>query len=221
MTDPDDDGSRSHTGRTEAFSDGVLAIVITLLVLDLRVPRARPGHLLAGLLAQWPSYAAYVASYLYVAVVWLNHRATFQRVGTADRGLQWANFFVLFATALLPFPTIVLSDALQKHDHADQRAAVALYALVGALLSAAWMVLYHYLRRHAELLAEGIDERFFSSERIRAAIGIVAFIAGGVLGYLVEPLAGMGIFVLLPTFYGITSSGLYPRNRAVRRITGS
>jgi uncharacterized membrane protein len=112
MTDPDDDGSRSDAGRTEAFSDGVLAIVITLLVLDLRVPRARPGHLLAGLLAQWPSYAAYVASYLYVAVVWLNHRATFQRVGTADRGLHWANFFVLFATALLPFPTIVLSDAL-------------------------------------------------------------------------------------------------------------
>ncbi len=80
MTGPEDGGVRSDTGRAEAFSDAILAIVITLLVLDLRVPDMKPGHLLSGLLAQWPGYVAYVASYLYVAVVWLNHKAAFGRI---------------------------------------------------------------------------------------------------------------------------------------------
>lgn len=62
-------GSRTSTARAEAFSDAVLAIIITLLVLDLRPPHGQPGQLLSGLLQQWPTYLAYAASYLYVAVV--------------------------------------------------------------------------------------------------------------------------------------------------------
>jgi uncharacterized membrane protein len=76
---------RSDTRRTEAFSDGVFAIVITLLVLDLRPPQVRPGHLLSGLIQQWPAYLAYVTSYIYVAVVWLNHKGAFMRIGRVDR----------------------------------------------------------------------------------------------------------------------------------------
>jgi uncharacterized membrane protein len=78
-----------------AFSDGVFAIVITLLVLDLRPPRVKAGQLLRGLLEQWPTYTAYVTSYLYVAVVWLNHKAAFQRIRWLDRGTSWANFGIL------------------------------------------------------------------------------------------------------------------------------
>lgn len=75
---PDDLGT--DTTRAEAFSDGVFAIIITLLVLDVGVPEHEPGGLLEGLLAQWPTYLAYVTSYLYVGVVWLNHKATFRRI---------------------------------------------------------------------------------------------------------------------------------------------
>ncbi|GAA2324945.1 hypothetical protein GCM10010149_92950 [Nonomuraea roseoviolacea subsp. roseoviolacea] len=86
MSRPSDDiGTRSDTSRAVAFSDAVFAIVITLLVLDLRVPEVPPGHLLSGLLGQWPSYAAYLASYTYVAVVWLNHKGAFNRVKESDR----------------------------------------------------------------------------------------------------------------------------------------
>ncbi|MFI5490368.1 TMEM175 family protein [Micromonospora echinaurantiaca] len=74
MSRPTDDlGTRSDTSRAIAFSDAVFAIIITLLVLDLRVPDVPPGRLLFGLLEQWPGYVAYLASYAYVAVVWLNH----------------------------------------------------------------------------------------------------------------------------------------------------
>lgn len=115
----------------------MLAIVITLLVLDLRPPH---GQLLSGLLQQWPTYLAYAASYLYVAVVWLNHKAAFVRIRTMDRSLHWANLGTLATAALLPFPTAVVADALENGDRTDARVAVALYALVGALLSASWWV---------------------------------------------------------------------------------
>jgi TMEM175 potassium channel family protein len=144
MTDPRPaDGP--DTSRVEAFSDGVFAIVITLLVLDLRVPDVPKGQMWSGLLAQWPGYVAYIASFLYVAVVWLNHKAAFNRIKCMDRGLRWANLGVLFFTALLPFPTLLVSHALREDNLADQRTAVVAYALASALLCTSWLVFFHYL----------------------------------------------------------------------------
>ena len=83
------------TGRTEAFSDGVFAIVITLLVLDLTNPHYRPGGLGAALARQWPSYLAFGFSFVYVGVIWLNHHALFRRISRLDLGLNWINLGVL------------------------------------------------------------------------------------------------------------------------------
>ncbi|WP_433281583.1 TMEM175 family protein [Micromonospora sp. CA-244673] len=219
MSGPETDlGTRSDTSRAVAFSDAIFAIIITLLVLDLRVPDVPPGRLLSGLLSQWPSYIAYLASYSYVAVVWLNHKAAFNRIQQSDRGLHWMNLLVLFTTALLPFPTIVVSHALQEHDNADQRVAIAFYALIGASLCAAWLAFYHYLARHPDLLKEQVRDQFFHVERLRALAGVVLYVLAGVLGYLVTPLVGLVIFLLLPAFYAVTSAGLY-QFRVTRRIT--
>ncbi|WFE45845.1 TMEM175 family protein [Verrucosispora sp. WMMD1129] len=220
MNRPTDDlGTRSDTSRAIAFSDAVLAIIITLLVVDLRVPDVPPGRLLFGLLEQWPGYAAYLASYAYVAVVWLNHKSTFNRIKESDRGLHWVNLFVLFSTALLPFPTAVVSKALQEHDQQDQRVAVAFYALIGALLCASWLALFHYLARRKDLLREEVSGRHFPAERVRALVGVILYVAAGLIGYLVAPLAGLAIFVVLPVFYAVTSAGLYqvPLTRRIPR----
>ena len=219
MTGPEDAGTRSDTSRAEAFSDGVLAIVITLLVLDLRVPSVKAGRLLPGLLAQWPGYVAYVASYLYIAVVWLNHKAAFKRIRQTDRGVHWSNLFILFTAALLPFPTAVLSHAMQEKNQPDERVAVALYALVGALHTASWLAFFQYLARHPDLAAEGVDERFFRAERLRAVIGVVLYGVAGLLGYLIAPLLSLAIFVVLPVFYGVTSAGLYQLGPVARRVS--
>ncbi|MEV1155864.1 TMEM175 family protein [Micromonospora chokoriensis] len=219
MSGPNADlGTRSDTSRAVAFSDGILAIIITLLVLDLQVPDVPPGRLLPGLLSQWPSYAAYLASYSYVAVVWLNHKAAFNRIQQTDRGLHWVNLFVLFSTALLPFPTAVVSHALQEHNNMDQRVAIAFYALIGALLCAAWLAFYHYLAKNPDLLKDQAKGGFFPVERFRALAGVVLYVLGGLVGYLVAPLIGLAIFVLLPVFYAITSAGLY-HSAVTRRIT--
>lgn len=101
----------SDTDRLEAFSDGVLAITITLLVVDIVRPDYAPGHLAEKLQAQWPNYIAFLASFFYVGIIWLNHRAVFSRVRYCSRSLHLANLFLLLTTALIPFPTAVLVDS--------------------------------------------------------------------------------------------------------------
>ncbi|WP_229403177.1 TMEM175 family protein [Micromonospora okii] len=208
---------RSDTGRALSFSDAVFAIIITILVLDLRTPEVPPGGLLHSLLDGWPVYLAYVTSYLYVAVNWLNHKGTFHRVRCMDRGLQWANLGVLFGIALLPFATAVLSSAVQHGDRSDERVAAALYALVGVALSVAWLALYHHLSRHRELLGPRITPRFFAVERLRAVLGIASYAAAGLVGWLVSVPAALVVFLLLPLFYGLSSNGSYDLRRWARR----
>jgi uncharacterized membrane protein len=206
----------TDTSRAVAFSDGVFSIIITVLVLDLRPPQAPPGRLLYGLIAQWPTYLAYVTSYAYVAVVWLNHKATFMRVRWMDRALQWANLGILFTTALLPFPTAVVSEVMPKHNALDTRVAVSFYAAVGVVLCSAWVVFFNYLRRHPELLNENIDERFFDGETKRAMAGVILYAAAAVLGYFIAPPLALLIFLALAIFYGVTSHGLYLMQRRGR-----
>ncbi|MGC4807111.1 TMEM175 family protein [Micromonospora sp. DT233] len=208
---------RSDPVRAVAFSDAVFAIIITLLVLDLRVPATGPGGLWAGLLDQWPVYLAYVTSYLYVAVNWLNHRGTFHRIRCTDQGLHWVNLGVLFAVALLPFVTAVVSEAVQHGSRADERVAVTLYALVGVVLSVAWLGLYHHLSRHRELLQPHTPARFFAVERRRAVLGIVSYALAGLAGWLVSVPVALVVFLLLPIFYGFSSNGVDDLSRRVRR----
>jgi len=149
-----------------------------------------------------------VTSYLYVGVVWTNHKAAFRRIRCIDRRLHWCNLGVLFTTGLLPFPTAVIADALQRGNPADVRTAVGLYALIGALLCASWLLFYQYVSRHPELLEEEIEPGFFVHDRTRALVGLVLYIAAGAAGCLMAPAVALAVFLALPIFYGITSEGL-------------
>jgi uncharacterized membrane protein len=198
----------ADTVRAEAFSDAVLAIIITLLVLDLRPPESEPGQLLSGLLEQWPTYLAYVSSYLYVGIVWTNHKAAFRRIRWIDAGLHWANLLVLFTTALLPFPTAVVSKAIEGGNLADERVAVAFYALIGTLLSLSWLVFYQYLRQHPELIEPDAKTGYFTAGCLRALTGAALYAVGGIVGYLTVPLLGLAIFLVIPIFWALTTEGL-------------
>jgi len=203
-------------GRAIGFSDAVFAIVITLLVLDLPPPEGEPGHMLADLLHQWPSYLAYVASYLVVGVAWTNHRAVFHRIRRMNWGLYWVNLAVLFGTGLLPFPTTMVARAMGGNNLADERTAVALYAAVGTLATLSWVLFLHYVSRHPELLADDDDHAFFRGHRTRAVMGAVLYVVAGLLGSLVAPKLALALFVLAPIFYALTSEGL-PRWPGRRR----
>lgn len=204
---PDGQAARwSDPSRTIAFSDAVFAIIITLLVLDLVAPDWQPGRLLARLVDRWPTYAAYLASYLLVGVAWINHAAAFRHIRWMDRGLQWTNLAVLFATGLLPFPTAVVARAIGAGNLGDERIAAGLYGAIGALTTLSWLLFFRYMNRHPELLVEETEHLLFAGER--AVIGSVLYLSGGLLGVVVSPLLALAIFVGLPIFYALTSEGL-------------
>jgi hypothetical protein len=124
--------------RLEAFSDGVLAIAITLLVIDIRPPELHEGKRLAyALWAQWPSYVAYLVSFLTVGVIWLNHHRMFTQVARVDGPLLLLNLNLLLWTGLIPFPTAVLAEHLGDGGEAA-RTASALYSGVLLLMSLAF-----------------------------------------------------------------------------------
>jgi uncharacterized membrane protein len=215
---PDESHGFSDTHRAEAFSDGVFSIVATLLALDLKPPLGQPGHLLPELLARWPTYLAYLASFLYVGVNWLNHKAVFDHIRQMDRGLHWANLGILSTVALLPFPTAVIAEAIQLGTAVDIRTAVGLYGLVGALVCASWLVFFHELHRHSQLVSDQVRDGFYGRERIRALAGVLLYAVAAAVGDLATPVGALVIFVLLPVFYGITSHGLTVLPRRLRWV---
>jgi TMEM175 potassium channel family protein len=200
--------ARYDTVRVEAFSDAVFAVAMTVLAVELLPPEHQPGDLLHALLDQWPAYASFLASFLYVGVMWMNHHATFTRIRRMDRGLRFANLGILLWTVLIPFPTAVMADTLQERNLADSRAAVALYALIGALMCASWLVFFHYLTSRPHMAEEDVPDRFFHAERTRAWVGVALYCVAGVLGTAADPLVALAIFVALPVFYAVTSEGL-------------
>jgi uncharacterized membrane protein len=107
-----------ETGRLEAFSDGVFAIAITLLVLELKVPHVAEGErasirgLSTSLLRQWPSYVALLTSFFTVLIMWVHHHAIFKLTRRTDARLLFANGFLLMVISVVPFPTAVLAEYL-------------------------------------------------------------------------------------------------------------
>jgi uncharacterized membrane protein len=195
----------------------VFAITITLLVIDIGRPSPESGDLLQALIHQWPSYVAFIVSFIYVGVVWMNHHALFTHIRSVDRNLQWINLGMLMMTALLPFPTAVLAEALAQRHPDNERVAVALYALVSGLMSAAWIPMFRYLRRHPHLLASPDDLEYFTPQGIRPLTGVALYTLAGVVGFL-SPLVGLALFVVMVTFYAFTSEGVRGQTRSTRPV---
>jgi uncharacterized membrane protein len=198
----------SDPDRLETFSDGVFSITITLLVFDIVRPVYAPGHLLERLQAQWPNYIAFLASFFYVGIIWLNHRAVFSRVCYCSRSLHFANLFLLLTSGLIPFPTALLSTALLHESPVDASVAIELYAAIGCLMCLSWLFMFHILSANPHLLEAHIERTFFPRERHRALLGVVLYIVGGISGWAVSPIFALLCFLGLPIFYGITSEGL-------------
>ena len=93
------------TSRLEAFSDGVIAVAITLLVLDIAVPASVPGATSATTAHQWPHYAAYVVSFVTIGIIWINHHVMVGRLREADRAILLLNLLLLLSIGVLPFAT--------------------------------------------------------------------------------------------------------------------
>ena len=163
----------SDKARVEAFSDGVLAIAITLLVLELRVPTSTPDGLAHALAQEWSSYAAYLLSFVVIGIMWVNHHAMFNRITKVDRPLLLLNLHLLLWIAVLPFPTALVARFI-RHGH-DARVAMAVYSGVMTATSVAWALLWLWITRDARLLHRDIDPRAARASTRRFTAGLFVY----------------------------------------------
>ena len=185
-------------GRMEAFSDGVFAIAITLLVLDVTVHP--PGTPLEQVLHAWPAYVAYVVSFLTIGAAWLAHTALTERLAQSDAIFLRLNLLALLVVAFLPFPTRLVADALQHTD--AERVAVTFYGLTLLAIRVLGSALAEYARREHLYSPPGEDEEPPGEQRtlLSVVIGYVIAILIGLLwpGVAVALYFGIAIYLVVP-----------------------
>ena len=193
------DEFRPSTSRIEAFSDGVFAIVLTLLVLDLRVPKLADGYterdLFNALVDLGPRLVGFFVSFLVIAIFWVNHHQLFHSLARASRALLWHNNHLLFWMCVIPFPTAFLGE------YHDRVVPVMLYGFVLFMGGVA----FNLVLRHA--VRAGLFDPTHSSESLRKAVrrGVIGPIvyAAAVLLALVSVYIPLVLFIVVPLLYFI------------------
>ncbi len=195
------------TNRLEAFSDGVLAVAITLLVLDIKVPEPTPGRTLGHqLLSNWPNYAAYATSFITIGIIWINHHVMVGRLRRANHVVLVLNLLLLLSIGVLPFATSLMAAYL-KQPH-GQHLAAAVYGGSFMVMSIAFGAMNRYiLIGRPELLKAELpeDQRRRILARNMAGLGpyVIATALAPVSAYVTLAICGaIAIFYGLPLASG-------------------
>lgn len=191
-------GTTKETVRLEAFSDGVFAIAITLLVLELRVDTGRP--LRDALAALWPNYLAYVAAFLTILVMWLSHHGLLLWVRRVEGSLLVANGIVLMFVALVPFPTMLVGEYGRHLDADDGRVAVAVFAGLFLAINLAFAWLWALVVRKRATVAPGLPDPEVRLTNRFLGLGLAGYAAAVGLAF-VEPRASLALTLLLVAFW--------------------
>jgi uncharacterized membrane protein len=201
VTDISENDGAKHEGkagvtRIEAFSDGVIAIIVTIMVLELKAPEAED---LSALWRLWPTFLAYVFSFAYVAVYWVNHHRLFGHVRTVTNGLLWSNMALLFTLSLVPFSTAYLGE------HHFSRDATLLYLATMLLPSLTYAMLQTTIR-HAGISGHAAEVYHRATTRKGVAASLTYLL--GVILTFVSPWLGIACAALVAVFWMLPWSPL-------------
>jgi uncharacterized membrane protein len=199
-----DDPPVEGTTRLETFSDGVFAIAATLLVLEFSVHSGR--DLGDELLHIWPSYFAYVTSFVTIGIIWMNHHHTVSLLARTDRTMLFINNLLLMTIAFLPFPTHLVAEHLRD---ADAKPAALAYGATFLVMAALHQIWWQYARRGRRLVAEGtpasalraVDRAYLPGVPLYGAVFLLAFFS---------PLASVVLTFAIAAFY-LPSAALFDR----------
>jgi uncharacterized membrane protein len=194
-------------GRLEAFSDGVFAIVITLLALDLRLPDRKGTESLASMLWDiWPAYVAYIVAFLQIGVMWLNHHRLFQQVRAVDGVLLVLNLNLLMWVVVIPFPTTVVADFLRD---GGQDAATAMVLFSGVLLvnAISFVALFAWITHDERIIGALPPRTVVRAARVRFGIGLGAYGGALVLSFF-APVAALVLHGATALYYAFDQASV-------------
>ncbi len=199
------------TNRLEAFSDGVIAVAITLLVLGIVVPRPGAPGLPRQLLDSWPHYVAYVVSFLTIGIIWINHHAMISRLRETDHSILILNLFLLMSIGILPFATELMATYLRQSS--GESAAAAVYGgafLVMAIFFA--LLNRHILLNRAHMLNQALPEAVRRRILMRSVTGVGPYVVATGLAFVSPYLTlaicgGLAAYYALPVASGLNQPG--------------
>lgn len=191
-----------ETSRAEAFSDGVFAIAITLLILAVGIEQAlAEGDLGRQVLDLWPAYIAYSVSFLTIGIMWVNHHAVFRQFAHVDRPLLLLNILLLMLIAFVPFPTRIVAEHARSAD--DRQAAALLYGTTMTITAILFFSVWYYgsrrlLRPDADRReVSGITRSYLPGAPTYATATLIAFVSSTV---------SLILFGVIALFYALSSS---------------
>src|SRR5262245_23077148 len=208
--------SETNTSRLEAFSDGVFAIAITLLILEVRIPElpesAGNREFGQALLALWPSFLAIIGSFGTILTMWTHHHRLFTLVGRVDRRLLYANGLLLLMITFVPFPTAVLARYLGR---SGSSAATAFYSGTFLLIAIAFQVLLSAISRPGTHASEETRQKLLATMRRNYRWGPVSYAAAMAVSFIQPMLA----FLLCGFMWVFWSLVAYERTAASGHVT--
>src|ERR1700724_1079702 len=196
-----------ETGRVEAFSDGVFAVAITLLVLNIKIPGLdlspsnlpNDAQLWPMLLNEWPMLAAYATSFATIGVMWLNHHRLYSHIKRTNTVLLLLNLLLLLIIVFIPVPTALVAEYLVRP---DVHAAALLYSGTNVILAVCFNLLWRYASYHNRLLAKNADTRAVRDISIQYLFGPLVYLIAFVLALFNTP-ASIILNFLLALFFAL------------------
>lgn len=183
--------------RIEAFSDGVIAIIITLLVLELKVPHIEgdvsTGELLKELIRLSPKFLSWAVSFFMVLIMWVNHHRIFTELKSSNNGLLWINGILLFAMSFVPFPTAFMGD------YFNQPLAMSFFGVCLAFVGLSFFLLRFYLYKNPGLYKDNDTDKNRKMLK-RTLVSPVLYSFGAMLAF-VNVYAAYSVYFLIPIYY--------------------
>jgi TMEM175 potassium channel family protein len=192
------------TSRLEAFSDGVFAIAITLLIIEIKIPSQedlKNQSLIHYVWQQWPKYFAYILSFVIIGIYWANHHYLFKLFKKTDHIFNLLNVFFLMAIAFLPYPSGILGEYIISPEHS--KSAVSFYAFAIWLPAVSWLIIWLYAKHKKRIIDHRLSEDFIESLTKQYLISNLLYIAAFLISLVSSLISiitcvGLTLLYLLP-----------------------
>ena len=211
---PEIEQRTDDTTRLETFADGVMAIAITLLILEVKVPHVEGGSLWTALAHQWPSYAGFLVSFLTIGIIWVNHHHMFKLIARSTHAFLMLNVVFLMTICILPWPTAIVADYIRDPD--GRVVATVVYGGVMTSVAVMFNVVWRYASTNSRLLVTKLGDEQLAKMNRNYLAGPLLYGTATVVGFFL-PYVSLGVYAALAIYWLLPGTG--PRAGALDAMT--